>query len=944
MMRRYPVPPGLPLMDTPPLPSSRDGQPRRLLTPEPPQSVALATTTAKGQFFRRLPTEIRLRILRLAFGDRTIHYGTIPPDQCNVYPGLSVVDWTKNSKKDWRWQSSVCHRLPPSGIIDSRGPGYDPQPCDDVSMDGTAEMASTLNASTGLGKDKRSAPLAPWDGSSPASKLIVRRLDAITSIEIIWDFTPWILPDINEELRVAPPLSDIATFRQFLQAIPKLFLNVNKLYVSLQGDMIPKSHGQNSEHKYSTKERIELVEKNIIWKVDKMVTYLKPHVDFSIAYPTSTYAVQRSLALRYGYTVKQRHETGEVERHWRQVEKCQPRTGYWVCLGDKDLQLKAPLSCPSSHPTSLHFTPPSSQRTYVMASELATRIGDLNPFSSKSRRINDEDFGEEIDNNTVAGGGHSARRTVTDLRVSSALREFLVKEKMLSKKEAKIDSEDSSRELLELVSKPHIRVPPELTDRSHPLPEYFISSSHNTYLMAHQLYGSSCATAYESAIRTGARCVEIDAWDNSDDRDEPKVTHGYTLVSNISFRLVCETIRNSADQEAVDAQKYGFRASPILLSLENHCDAYGQMRLVNIMQDVFGDRLLSKAVRHIGHEEQAGSDQHVKLEYLGAKIAVIVEYHFTDEPSSSDSNSDDSEDEEEEKAARKEYKDKRKKEEPSIIIPELAELGVYAQSVKPMDSSWFEEGSLANGPHHHLINVSESGLASHLPEHASNIARHNAHHLMRVFPKGTRISSTNLKPVPYWGIGAQICALNLQNFGTSNQLNEALFSGTDGYVLKPAALRAGGNGRLSTGRSKRLRLHVAGATDVPLHGDSEADSIKPYLTCTLYHPDNIKGDPPKRKTEPYKQHKLEFLHRGPNPPPTEPLWDETLTWEYEDNELTFLRMLIKSDDSWTRNPMFAVAAVRLLYVEPGWRFIRMLDLKGHETQCSVLVNFEIIDA
>ncbi|KLP15339.1 phospholipase C [Fusarium fujikuroi] len=579
-----------------------------------------------------------------------------------------------------------------------------------------------------------------------------------------------------------------------------------------------------------------------------------------------------------------------------------------------------------------------------MASELATRIGDLNPFSSKSRRINDEDFGEEIDNNTVAGGGHSAHRMVTDLRVSSALREFLVKEKMLSKKEAKIDSQDSSRELLELVSKPHIRVPPELTDRSHPLPEYFISSSHNTYLMAHQLYGSSCATAYESAIRTGARCVEIDAWDNSDDRDEPKVTHGYTLVSNISFRLVCETIRNSADQEAVDAQKYGFRASPILLSLENHCDAYGQMRLVNIMRDVFGDRLLSQAVRHIGHEEQAGSGQHVKLEDLGAKIAVIVEYHFTDEPSSSDSSSDDSEDEEEEKAARKEYKDKRKKEEPSIIIPELAELGVYAQSVKPMDNSWFEEGSLTNGPHHHLINVSESGLASHLPEHASHIARHNAHHLMRVYPKGTRISSTNLKPVPYWGIGAQICALNLQNFGTSNQLNEALFSGTDGYVLKPAALRAGGNGRLSTGRSKRLRLHVAGATDIPLHGDSEADSIKPYLTCTLYHPDNIKGDPPKRKTEPYKQHKLEFLHRGPNPPPTEPLWDETLTWEYEDNELTFLRMLIKSDDSWTRNPMFAVAAVRLLYVEPGWRFIRMLDLKGHETQCSVLVNFEIIDA
>jgi phosphatidylinositol phospholipase C delta len=580
-----------------------------------------------------------------------------------------------------------------------------------------------------------------------------------------------------------------------------------------------------------------------------------------------------------------------------------------------------------------------------MASDLASRIGDLNPFASKNRRINDEDFGEEIDNDTVAGGGNSTRRIVTDLRVSSALREFLANEKMLSKKEAMIYSEDSSQALLELVSKPHIRVPAELTDRSHPLPEYFISSSHNTYLLAHQLYGSSCATAYETALRTGARCVEIDAWDNSDDMDEPKVTHGYTLVSNISFRQVCETIRDCVDREAAEAQTNpAFRPSPVLLSLENHCDAYGQMRLVNIMQDVWGDRLLSKAVRHLGHEEQAGSHHHVRLQDLGAKIAVIVEYHFLNEPSSSSTDSDDSEDGEEEKAARKEYKDKKKKEEPSVIIPELAELGVYAQSVKPVDNSWFEEGDLANGPHHHLINVSESGLASHLPEHAANIGRHNAHHLMRVYPKGTRISSTNLKPVPYWGIGAQICALNLQNFGTSNQLNEALFSGTDGYVLKPAALRSGGNGKLSTGRSKRLRLHVAGATDIPLHGDSEADSIKPYLTCTLYHPDDIKGDPPKRKTAPYKQHKLEFLHRGPNPPPTDPLWDETLTWEYEDNELVFLRMLIKSDDSWTRNPMFAAVAVRLLYVDPGWRFVRMLDLKGHETKCSVLVNFEIIDA
>jgi phosphatidylinositol phospholipase C delta len=175
------------------------------------------------------------------------------------------------------------------------------------------------------------------------------------------------------------------------------------------------------------------------------------------------------------------------------------------------------------------------------------------------------------------------------------------------------------------------------------------------------------------------------------------------------------------------------------------------------------------------------------------------------------------------------------------------------------------------------------------------------------------------------------------------QLNEALFSGSEGFVLKPAALRAGGNGKLNTGRSKKLRLHIAGATDVLVPEGRNANDIKPYVTCSLMHPDDIEETPPKRKTKPYKHHKLEMLHRGDNAPVTEPIWDETLEWDYEDNELVFLRILIKSDDKFAGNPVLVAAAVRLAYVVPDWRFIRMLDLKGRETKCSLLVKFEFED-
>lgn len=588
-----------------------------------------------------------------------------------------------------------------------------------------------------------------------------------------------------------------------------------------------------------------------------------------------------------------------------------------------------------------------------MSEGLSSAFSSLNPFARKSSPVQNDDAGEEVDNSTIAGGGHSARRTdITQhkLRVSHALKSFLLVQGALSPDDLEDDSDENpAAALTALVEKSHISVPPEVIDRSHPLPEYYISSSHNTYLLAHQLYGTSSATAYETALKAGARCVEIDAWDNDEDKEEPKVTHGYTLVSHIPFRAVCETIRDMVDLEAAQAADTpGNQPSPILVSLENHCDAHGQQRLVDIMKEVWQERLLSKAIREKGHQEQEGGE-HVTLEELGAKIVLIVEYHLQGEKDSDSSTSDSSSEEEEEKEARKAYKEKKKSTGAGEIVPELAELGVYAQSIKPVDNSWFEDAQLKNGPHHHLVNVSESGLLKLMPEFNPKIAVHNAHHLMRVFPKGTRISSQNLKPVPFWGLGAQICALNWQSFGVSLQLNEALFAGTDGYVLKPAALRAGGSGAITTDRRKRLRVHIGGATDIPLPEGRDGDDIKPYVTATLIHP----GDDPhhadendnanKRRTFAYRQHKLGFLHRGENPPRTDPVWDETLEWEYDESELVFLRMLVKSDDAFARNPVFALTTVRIMYAAEGWNFIRLLDLKGRETKCSLLVKFEVLD-
>ncbi|KAK4198711.1 PLC-like phosphodiesterase [Triangularia verruculosa] len=579
---------------------------------------------------------------------------------------------------------------------------------------------------------------------------------------------------------------------------------------------------------------------------------------------------------------------------------------------------------------------------------LTAKLGKLNPFKSSRRSKEDEDeddFGEDIDDNTVAGGGHSAFDNIHhDFQVSDALKSFLARQGVLP-------SKNDAEGLATLLDKPLINPPSSIMDRSHPLSEYFISSSHNTYLRAHQLYGKSDVDAYRMVLTAGARCVEIDAWDNDKDKDEPKVTHGYTLVSNVPFRAVCEVIRDFVDKEA----SLGPGAAPVLLSLENHCDPEGQLRLVQIMRDVFGYRLLSKAVREKGHEEQSESNpsDQVRLEELGNKIAVIVEYHIPGEVDTSDSSSDSSSDEEEEtKKEREEYKARKKEAAAAIIIPELADIGVYAQSVKPGDDSWYAgEGILANGPHHHLINISEAGLARHVSDgvNTTAIQQHNSKHLMRVFPKGTRISSRNLSPVPFWGLGAQILALNWQRFDASMQLNDALFAGTQGYVLKPAHLLQSGVGKPAVTR-KRLSLHVAGASNVPVPKGRDS-VLRPYVTVSLVQKDGptLEQSKRKQKTAGYKKRGLRSalaaLHsREESPAETDPIWDETLNWEFEDDDLVFLRIFIKSDDSFASNPILAVAAVRLMYVvKQEWGFLRMLDLKGHETGCILLVRFEVED-
>lgn len=70
------------------------------------------------------------------------------------------------------------------------------------------------------------------------------------------------------------------------------------------------------------------------------------------------------------------------------------------------------------------------------------------------------------------------------------------------------------------------------------------------------------------------------------------------------------------------------------------------------------------------------------------------------------------------------------------------------------------------------------------------VVAHAETQLIRTYPAGMRIDSTNFNPVIFWAFGIQMVALNYQTDDAGLNLNSAMFeqSGQCGYVRKPSVM------------------------------------------------------------------------------------------------------------------------------------------------------------
>eukprot|EP00124_Ichthyophonus_hoferi_P001126 Ihof_evm8s52 gene=Ihof_evmTU8s52 len=122
------------------------------------------------------------------------------------------------------------------------------------------------------------------------------------------------------------------------------------------------------------------------------------------------------------------------------------------------------------------------------------------------------------------------------------------------------------------------------------------------------------------------------------------------------------------------------------------------------------------------------------------------------------------------------------------VAPELVAITPYCQGYKFKS---FNHAQVC-ASFLHLCSLVEKEAFQIIKKNSKDLVSLTTRQLVRIYPAGYRVESTNYNPHPIWCAGAQLVALNFQTPGRSMHLNTGFFrrNGNCGYVLKPQYMTA----------------------------------------------------------------------------------------------------------------------------------------------------------
>ncbi|KAK4606082.1 hypothetical protein RGQ29_000382 [Quercus rubra] len=466
-------------------------------------------------------------------------------------------------------------------------------------------------------------------------------------------------------------------------------------------------------------------------------------------------------------------------------------------------------------------------------------------------------------------------------------------------------------------------------DMSAPLAHYFLYTSHNTYLTGNQLNSDSSTDPIIDALKRGVRVIELDLWPNSK-KDDVEVRHGGTLTRPVELIKCLRAIK----ENAFWATEY-----PVVITFEDHLNQTLRAKVAKFVTRTFGDLLYRNDAENL---EVFPSPESLKRRIL---ISTKPPKEYLDDDSSmerEDSQRQGSSDEEQTKNTYNKKLGATDKvlldEDEDQIFPEYRSLiAIHAGKPKGGIADSFIDINTVR-----RLSLSEQELENAVKTYGAAIIRFTQRNLLRVYPKGMRLDSSNYDPMLGWTHGAQMVALNMQGHAKFLWIMKGMFraNGGCGYVKKPDFLLRGGgpNNRVFDPSArppvqKILRVTVyMGEGWVREFRHTHFDRFSPPDFFVKVAIAGVPADVDRKQTKAIED---EWV----------PVWDESFDFSLRVPELAVLRIEALEYDT-TGVPDFGgQTCLPISELRNGIRVVPLNDKKGNQYKhVRLLMRFEMRSA
>ncbi|XP_076940771.1 phosphoinositide phospholipase C 6-like isoform X4 [Bidens hawaiensis] len=485
-------------------------------------------------------------------------------------------------------------------------------------------------------------------------------------------------------------------------------------------------------------------------------------------------------------------------------------------------------------------------------------------------------------------------------------------------------------------------------DMTAPLQHYFIYTGHNSYLTGNQLSSDSSEVPIIKALERGVRAIELDIWPNNA-KDNIHVLHGRTLTTPVTLHKCLKSIKEHAFVKS---------PYPVIITLEDHLTPSLQAKVAEMVTSTFGDMLYYPKESDKDAFPSPDALKHQIIlstkppkEYLQSKNAG-KERSLVDKDSSSDDNSDPDDDD-----GRCTVSDRYCANEvrnntntSTRTTQSLSEILGYDDLDDDDDVEDEKSGHKKDLEYKHLIaihaskpkngtrkalrdeyrkakrlSLSEQALQRAANLYAVDIVRFTQKYILRVFPKGTRVTSTNFRPLTAWMHGAQMVAFNMQGYGRSLWMMHGMFrsNGACGYVRKPDFLmNTGPKGEvfdpkapLPVKKTLKVKVYMGDGWRLDF-SQTHFDAFSPPDFYTKLYMAGVAADVAKKRTKVIGDDWT-------------PVWNEEFTFQLRVPELALLKIVVQEYDV-DKDDFAGQTCLPVSELRPGIRVVPLHNKKGEK--------------